>query len=123
MLQKPYIMNLISGYHGYDYSAPTSPEPWGRLYFMSMMNTLPKESVIVATVGGHNWLPTIIEAIMLGVDCVRIGMEDSIWMYPRKNQKIKSCAEVIRKVGTIAKELGRDIATPKETKQLPGFKT
>ncbi len=122
MLQKPYVMNLIMGYHGFEYSAPTSPEPWGRLYFLSMMNTLPKESVVGATVGGHNWLPIIVEAITLGVDCIRIGMEDTIWMYPHKMEKINSCAEVVRKVTTIAKELGRDIATPQQTKQILGFK-
>ncbi|MBI4330356.1 MAG: 3-keto-5-aminohexanoate cleavage protein [Chloroflexi bacterium] len=123
LLEKPYVMNLIMGYHGYDYSAPVSPEPWGRLYYMSMLNTLPKESIVGATVGGHNWLPIVIEAIMLGADCVRIGMEDTIFMYPHKDERIKSCADVIRKVTTIACELGRDIATPEETRQILGFRS
>lgn len=120
LLQRPYVMNLISGYHGPDYSGPTGPEPWGRLYLMSMMNVLPGECVIGATIGGHSWLPMVVEGIMLGVDCVRIGMEDTVWMYPHRDEKIKNCADVIRKVGNIAKELGREIATPAEARKILG---
>ena len=89
---------------------------------MSLMNLLPEGSVIGATIGGHNWLPLIMEAITLGADCVRVGMEDTIWMYPHKDEKIKSCAEVIKKVATITRELGREIATPQDAKQLFGLK-
>ena len=121
-MKGPSIMNLISGFHGYDYSGPTGMNPWGRLYLMSLMNLLPEGSVIGATIGGHNWLPLIMEAITLGADCVRVGMEDTIWMYPHKDEKIKSCAEVIKKVATITRELGREIATPQDAKQLFGLK-
>ena len=89
---------------------------------MSLMSQLPKGSVIGATIGGHSWLPLIVEAITFGVDCVRIGMEDTIWMYPNKYAKIKNCAEVIKKVATITRDLDREIATPQETKQLFGLK-
>ncbi len=120
-LRKPYIMNLITGYHGNDFSGPTGPGSWGKMYFESLMRNLPEGSVIGATVGGHSWLPMIVEAIMLGADCVRIGMEDTLWLYPHKEEKIKNCGEVIRKVGTIAKELGRDIATPVDARKLFGL--
>ncbi len=122
-LKGPCVMNLINGFHGFDYSGPTGLDPWGRIYFMSLINLLPQGSVIGATIGGHSWLPLITEAITLGVDCVRIGMEDTIWMYPHKDEKIKSCAEVIRKVTTITRELGREIATPEDTKLLFGLHT
>ncbi len=117
-LEGPCIMNLISGFHGHDFSGPTGPEPWGRLYLMSLMKVLPEGSIIGATVGGHNWLPIIVEAIMLGVDCVRVGMEDSIWLYPHRDEKISSCAQVARKIATIARELGREIATPAEAAKI-----
>ncbi len=68
--------------------------------------------------GGRQWLPLTTEAILLGVDCVRIGMEDCIWMYPHKDVKIKSCAEVINKVANIARELGREIASPSEAAKI-----
>ncbi len=121
ILKKPYIMNVISGFHGDDYVGPTLPDPYGYTYLTSMVQTLPQGSVIGATIGGHNWLPLTIFAVMLGVDCVRIGMEDTIWMYPHRDEKIKKCADVVRKVANIARELGRDIATPQETRTIWGL--
>ncbi len=125
VIQKPYIMNLLSGIHGPGYVGPTFPDPWGQLYFLSMLMSmkqrLPDECVFGATVGGHNWLPITVGAIMLGVDCVRIGMEDTILMYPHKDEKITSCAQVVSKVATIATELGRDIATPSQAKGILGL--
>ncbi|MFC2008098.1 3-keto-5-aminohexanoate cleavage protein [Chloroflexota bacterium] len=121
VLDKPYLMNLIAGYHGYEISAPTAPDPWGQLYFMSMMNLLPEGCVIGATIGGRNWLPMITEAIILGVDCVRIGMEDAVYMYPHKDEMISHCADTVTKVRRIAEELGREIATPKEARKVLGI--
>jgi 3-keto-5-aminohexanoate cleavage enzyme len=125
VLKKPYIMNLLSGIHGPGYVGPTVPDPWSQLYLLSMLMSmkqrLPDECVFGATVGGRNWLPLTVGAIMLGVDCVRIGMEDTIWMYPHKDEKIRSCAQVVSKVATIATELGRDIATPSQAKEILGL--
>ncbi|MDP2644392.1 MAG: 3-keto-5-aminohexanoate cleavage protein, partial [Desulfobacterales bacterium] len=80
-LKGPCIMNLISGYHGFEFSGPTGTGSWDRIYLMSLMNLLPEGSVIGATIGGRGWLPLILEAITVGVDCIRIGMEDAIYMY------------------------------------------
>ena len=121
LLSKPYVINLISGYHGYDYFGPTAPDSAGYLYLMSMMQSMPEGSVVGATIGGHNWLPLTIFAIMLGTDCVRIGMEDTLWMYPHREEKITRCADVVKKVATIARELGREIATPMEARKILGL--
>ena len=57
------------------------------------------------------------EAILSGGH-VRAGMEDSIYMYPHQDDLIKSSAEVVTKIRTIAEELGREIATPKEARKI-----
>jgi uncharacterized protein (DUF849 family) len=121
ILNKPYLINLCLGYHAFHKTSPTVPDPWGHIYLMAMMQALPKDSIIGATVGGRNWLPLTVEVIMLGADCVRIGMEDTIFMYPHKDEKIKSCGDVVRKVAGIARELGRDIATPAEARKILGL--
>ena len=121
ILQGKPIMNIIMGFHGSDFSAPISPEPWGRLYFISMLNNLPPGSIVGTTCGGHSWLPMCIEGISLGCELVRIGMEEAIWLYPHKDDLIKNNVQVVRKVKTIAKELGREIATPQEVVQLLGL--
>lgn len=120
LLQKPAIMNLILGFHSH-FVTPSGPDPWGQINMMSLLQQMPEGVVVGATVGGRNWLPLTVGAIMQGVDCVRVGMEDAIWMYPHKDEKIRSAAEVVHKVATIAKELGREIATPAETRKLWGL--
>jgi 3-keto-5-aminohexanoate cleavage enzyme len=121
LMERP-VMNLCSGYHGYDYSGPHGPvDPWGHLYVINMMNLMPPGSVIGATIGGRNWLPLTTLAIMLGADCVRIGMEDACFMYPHRDEKIRRCVDVISKVRRIAEELGREIATPREARQILGL--
>jgi uncharacterized protein (DUF849 family) len=53
---------------------------------------------------------------------VRAGMEDGPYMYPHKDDLIKSSAETVTKVRRIAEELGREIATPKEARAILGLK-
>lgn len=58
-------------------------------------------------------------AIMLGGH-VRVGLEDNIFI--EKGVLAKSNAELVEKVVRIAKELGRDIATPDEARSILGLK-
>ncbi|MGB6864742.1 MAG: 3-keto-5-aminohexanoate cleavage protein, partial [Candidatus Aminicenantaceae bacterium] len=60
-------------------------------------------------------------AILLGVDGVRVGMEDHLWMYPHRDEKIKRSADETRKIATIARELGRKVATPQEARKIMGI--
>ncbi len=118
-VKKPYLNNICMGFHGHDYSSPTAT-PWGVFYLITFLNQLPEGSVTGLIVGGRNWLPMITTAITQGVDTVRVGTEDTVWLYPHKDEKISSCAQVVRKVAAIARELGREIATPAEAKKIMG---
>ncbi len=51
---------------------------------------------------------------------VRVGMEDNIFI--EKGVLAKSNAELVEKVVRIAKELGREIATPDEARKILGLK-
>jgi len=121
ILKDPPIMNIILGHHGWSFSAPASPTQWSMTYYITMKNLLPENSIIGTTVGGHNWLPMTIAGVMLGSDCVRIGMDDTLWMYPNSNEKITNCGDVVKKVATITRELGRSIATPAEAMTILGL--
>ena len=54
-------------------------------------------------------------AIMMGGH-VRVGMEDNIYL--ERGVLAKSNAELVAKIVRIAKELGREIATPDEAKKI-----
>jgi 3-keto-5-aminohexanoate cleavage enzyme len=60
--------------------------------------------------------------MLMGVDIVRLGMEDQLWMYPHKDEKMKNNAAVVRKIATIARELGRPLATPAEARKIMGIR-
>ena len=60
--------------------------------------------------------------IMLGVDLVRVGIEDQFWACPHKDQVIKKPAEAVEKVAQIARALEREIATTAEAREIFGIK-
>ena len=60
---------------------------------------------------------------MLGVDLVRVGIEDQFWAYPHKDEFIKKPSESVQKVVQMARALGRDIATPSEAREILGIKS
>ncbi len=84
---------------------------------------MPREDVVWNMVpGGRNWLALAVWGIMLGCDAVRVGKEDSIFLYPDQDVKVSRCSQVVAKVATIARELGREIATPREARQRLGLR-
>ncbi|MDY6862559.1 MAG: 3-keto-5-aminohexanoate cleavage protein [Thermodesulfobacteriota bacterium] len=122
ILEAPYFINVITGTHAsVFYEAPTTPYNWGIVYLMTMLEKLPPDTFKGATIGGRNWLPMVMAALLLGVDCVRIGMEDALYMYPHKDELIKKSCDVVKKVATIANEMGRGVATSKEAKKILGL--
>jgi len=120
ILEKPYYISMGPGMHN---TADTYPDPWGHLYLIGMKNMMPEDAVIGISSGGRNWLPITVEAIMLGVDVARAGVEDTLWMYPHKNELIKRSADAVKKIATIAKELGREVATPADARKIMGIKS
>jgi len=119
VLKEPYFITLSQGMH---HSAPTGPDPWGILYLITMKQMLPENTIVGVSIGGRNWLPITTLAIMLGAVFIRVGKEDTMWLYPHKDSIMKTSAEAVKKIVTIAKELGRDIATPDEARKMLGIK-
>ena len=72
--------------------------------------------------GSRNWLPMTVLGIMLGVDLVRVGLEDQFWAFPHKDEFIRSPVESVEKMVQIAGVLGRDIATTAEAREILGIK-
>ena len=117
-----YVMNLCAGTHD---SAPTGPNPWGFMNVLMMYQSfmdIPREKLCLGMVAGErNWLPITTLGIMLGVDSVRIGAEEPVYMYPHKDEKIVRNVDCVNKIKSIANELGREIATPAEAREIMGM--
>ena len=83
-----------------------------------MVHQVPKEYPwSVCAVGLSQW-PMITAAMIMGGN-VRVGMEDNIYL--SKGVLAKSNAELVGKAVRIAKELGREIATPDEAREILGL--
>ena len=67
-------------------------------------------------------MPIAFTAIMAGVDIVRVGIEDIYWMYPHRDEVVRSNAEALEKVTTFAKLLGREIASVPKAREILDIK-
>ena len=118
--RNPPIMNLMAGFHGRGFASPAQADPWKYVYEASILESMPKSAVLGVCAGGRNWLPFTLFAMMLGVDMVRVGMEDCVFVHPHRDEKLRSSAQAVEMVVEMARILGRDIATPDEAREILG---
>ncbi len=64
-------------------------------------------------------MPFVTQAAMLGGN-VRVGLEDSLYL--GKGVMARSNAEQVTKIRRIVEELGREVATPDEAREMLGLK-
>lgn len=87
--------------------------------FIFMKESIPCGSTYsVAGIGKYEF--TLATASIISGGHVRVGFEDNIYL--SKGVLAKNNGELVEKVVRIAKELGRDIATPEEARQILGLK-
>lgn len=121
ILETPYYMNVVVGNHAYFKSGPTSPYGAAANFLESVKRSVPfpeEDVVLGAIAGGRNWLPLTATAVLQGYDVVRIGMEDSAMLYPHRDELIEHCGQVVERVATIARSVGREVATPDQAREI-----
>ncbi|TJX68333.1 3-keto-5-aminohexanoate cleavage protein [Soehngenia saccharolytica] len=84
-----------------------------------LVDSIPEGSTWTVAGIGKNQFPMAALAIVMGGH-VRVGFEDNI--YISKGVLAKSNGELVEKVVRLAKELGREIATPNEAREILGLK-
>ena len=83
-----------------------------------LTDLLPQDSIFsVLGIGSIEFQATSL-SILLGGN-VRVGFEDNI--YIKKGKLAKNNAESVAKIVRIARELGREIASPRETREMLGI--
>ncbi|MFC1944017.1 3-keto-5-aminohexanoate cleavage protein [Chloroflexota bacterium] len=110
LVKPPYDIQFCMGM-----SSGSHPTPKQLLF---MLETAPMPSVLHVLGVGHYQTPMITMGILLGIH-VRTGMEDNV-LY-RKGELCQNNAQLVERVVRIAKELGREIATPKQARQMLGI--
>lgn len=83
-----------------------------------MVESIPNNCTWTAAAVGRHQLPIATAAILLGGH-VRVGFEDNI--YYKKGELAKSNAQLVERIVRISKELGREVATPDEAREILGL--
>lgn len=92
--------------------------PGGIRQLQFLVDSLPAMCTwCVAGVGSHQ-LPLATMAILMGGH-VRVGLEDNL--YYKKGELAESNAQLVARIVRLAKELGREVATPDEAREILGI--
>ncbi len=106
-LEEPLYFQFVLGVLG---QIPATPEN-----LIHMVSSKPPESPwSVCAIGLDEW-PMACMAIIMGGH-VRVGFEDNLYLSP--GVAAKSNAQLVEKVVRLARELGREIATPEEARKI-----
>jgi 3-keto-5-aminohexanoate cleavage enzyme len=84
-----------------------------------LINTLPNESVWAGAGIGRFQLPINIASITRGGN-VRVGLEDNIYFDSLK-KTLATNEQLIKRLADFSKKIGRNIATPQETRKMLGL--
>jgi len=114
VMKKPYWINFVFGMRrtnrGYmDFSPKT---------LMHLIDLLPLDSFFNVTGVGSQELPATALSILLGGH-IRVGFEDNI--YFKKGELAESNAQLVARMVRIGRELGCQIATPAEARDMLGI--
>lgn len=109
LVDPPYYCNLIFG-KGF-----TVPRP-GNL--LAVLEDLPDETEWNVLATGPHQLPLTTMGIIMGGH-VRVGMEDNLYL--RRGQPVESNTQLVERTVEIAELLGREVATPAETRAMLGM--
>jgi 3-keto-5-aminohexanoate cleavage enzyme len=111
IIKDPMHFNLVLGVNGGITATPRD--------LVFLIESLPKESTYTVTGIVRHQFPIATMGIINGGH-VRVGFEDNIFV--SKGKLAESNGELVEKVVRIANELGRDIASPKDTKKILNLK-
>ena len=120
LLQKPYHFIILATLPG------GSPMPNQKAMVESLMHMnnrimeIDDQAVTMVCAAGRasSYLATF--AALLGLH-IRVGMEDTVWKWPHRNEKIANNAEHFKSFQQLLGYLGRDVATPNEYRKMIGL--
>lgn len=111
LLTKPYCITFVMGMRRINRSyMQYSPR-----FLMQMVDALPPDSFFTVMGIATDQLPATTQSILLGGN-VRVGFEDNI--YYKKGQLAESNAQLVARAVRIGREIGCEIASPAETRQM-----
>jgi 3-keto-5-aminohexanoate cleavage enzyme len=111
LLEEPLHFQFVLGT---PWGSPATPKS-----FLNLYEYIPRNSTwsIIGVGKGH--LPMSMMGLIMGGH-IRVGMEDNI--YYQRGVLAKSNAQFVERIVRIAREYGREVATPGETREMLGLR-
>jgi 3-keto-5-aminohexanoate cleavage enzyme len=79
----------------------------------------PDATILVCAAGRASMYVVTLAAVM---DCtLRVGMEDTVWLWPHRNDKVASNSQMLELTKSMAAVVGRDVATHREYREIVGL--
>ncbi|MGB9846549.1 MAG: 3-keto-5-aminohexanoate cleavage protein [Desulfotomaculales bacterium] len=113
-LKKPVYLQFVLGILG---GAPATLE--NLMFFYQTAKNLIGEFTWSVCAAGRHQIRMCTAALLMGGN-VRVGLEDNLYL--EKGVMAKSNAEQVAKIARLARELGREPATPDEARRILGLK-
>ncbi|MFQ6011469.1 MAG: 3-keto-5-aminohexanoate cleavage protein [Nitrososphaerales archaeon] len=120
ILEKPFVWHLLPGLPGCFDIPDQMGLVKGVAFLLDLIMDLDDESIIMMSDTSRSTIYMPILAMMMGHH-VRVGMEDTIWRYPHKDDLIESNDEVLSSIVDVARTLGRRPATAQEYRKMVGL--
>jgi 3-keto-5-aminohexanoate cleavage enzyme len=120
LLEPPVLWGVLPALPGC--SPMYSPESMidGLMRTVRLIKEVDPTSIIMVAAAGRASTYVATLAMLMGLH-VRVGMEDTIWKWPHRDDVITNNAEQFKLAAGIAKSLGREIMSADEYRALIGF--
>lgn len=112
LVKPPYFLSIFFGWPGGSWSPPTADEFYQRVRY------LPADSIYSTSVMDPNQTELLLLTIANGGH-VRVGTEDYPFLSPGLLAKDNSV--LVSRIAKLAREAGREVATPKEAREIIGI--
>jgi 3-keto-5-aminohexanoate cleavage enzyme len=110
LVEKPYWIQTVMGYQTSSYPTPQ--------HVLDLLRDFPDDTIWLCSGIGPYQLPMTTLALILGGH-VRVGLEDNV--YFRRGELARSNAQLVERAARLARELGREVATPQQARQMLGM--
>ncbi len=120
LLEKPYHWIILPTLPGG--SSMQSPHAMvtGFIHLYDQIMAIDPDSQIMVCAAGRASSHLATLAAMMGC-AIRVGMEDTVWKWPHKDEKISNNADHFKMMKQLVTLLGREVATPNEYRRSIGL--
>jgi uncharacterized protein (DUF849 family) len=127
LLQKPYFWIILIGSpllterRNHIYVPNAKAMCQSLLYLVERIKEVEEDSIIIVCSSGRACRFMATQSMLLGLH-IRVGMEDTVWRYPHKDEMIERNVDELRDAIEIARLHGIGVLTAKEFRKQLGLK-